>query len=301
MKSFFQKGAESVSALADKLLEEVQNGLSMFKEVVNGLPVFISRESSDNYSVEYDEKHYFVIPFVPSETGFALHTMRCLPKGVPEVNNLPKRRVFHFAHEHAEVALQQQMLSSARDIATENQAESVSSLESLANDIDALGSKLTYGMLLVGGVAAIFNPLLGAGIAAKALLPGVTGLLSKYGLRPAGEKMTRAQLEEQIKNAEKNVLQQFSESSTIKVINPVLQELDLTLRTDESEHDPLVDPNLANGSFAGEDNARWKQLTITAIYHVYKDVYQNPKLHAEAQLGPEDIRWFDVLFSNQED
>lgn len=297
MKRYIQKGIDTVSPLLDKAVEEISSNISIFKEMVDGLPVFISLEQSDKYSnKEYDEKHYFVIPYEISEYKFALHTMRCLPTGVPEVNKLPKRRIFHFANEDAELALKNYMLENAKEIVQDKHKENPNSLESLANDIDALDNKLTYGMLLVGGVAAIFNPLVGAGIAAKALLPGAAGLLNKYGLRPTGEKLSKIQLEKDVRKAEQSVAKEFEDSDTLRVVNPILQELEFALRTNESEHDPLTDPNLANGSIPEITHERWRELTEVAICHVYKEVYEDSCQHKNAKLGPEDLRWLQTMF-----
>lgn len=296
MKDLIGKGKTFITSVGDKFTETLDSGFSNIKQIVNGLPVFVSLEKSSKFKVEYDEKHYFVIPFKLAESGFSLHTMRCLPESALEINDLPKRRIFHFPNSYYEAALREYMLKTARDMAIQTNKHP-SSLERLADDIDALDKKLTYGMLLVGGVAAIFNPLLGAGIAAKALMPGVAGLMNQYGLRPVGEKISQYQLEKEVKLAEERVARQFSEANTLKVINPILQELEFALRTSETEHDPLIDPNLANGSIPELDSERWRSLTETAIYHVYKDVYADPAQHKPACLGPEDIRWLRTMFA----
>ena len=51
------------------------------------------------------------------------------------------------------------MRESAKHIVQDSSEGKLSTLEALANDIDSLDKKLTYGMLLVGGVEVIFNPL----------------------------------------------------------------------------------------------------------------------------------------------
>lgn len=296
MKHYWEQGKQALNRVTEKLSSEFEAGFKVIKEVVDGLPVLVSAERSKQFMVQYDEKHYFVIPFALVDTGFILHTMRCLPDGVPEINDLPKRRVFHLPGDQYEALLRHHLVDGARALAGEQRAGKVSTLESLANDIDALDTKLTYGMLLVGGIAAFFNPLVGAGIAAKAMLPGIAGMLNKYGLRPVGEKLTQSQVAAELKKAEDEVLSQFSESSTCKVVNPILQELELALRTSEQEHDPLIDPNLSDGSIPQLDSERWRELTVRAMHHVYADVYCNKKLQGEAKLGPEDVRWLDVLF-----
>ncbi|WP_282130983.1 hypothetical protein [Pseudoalteromonas aliena] len=297
MKQFLNKGIATLKLASDKLTYEFSKGYVLAKEKVNGLPIFMSLEHCGKVSpLSFDEKHYFVIPFELSEYKFALHTMRCLPKGVPEVNNLPKRRVFHFPNEHAEAGLRLYMLNSTDEIMRAQATGQTNTLQSLANDIDALDQKLTYGMLLVGGLAAIANPLLGAGIAAKAVLPSVTGLLNKYGLRASADKFSQYQLEKEIKTAQNNIIQEFEAANTLQVINPILQELELTLRTTEAEHDPLTSFNLGECSIPELGDETWRELTDVAICHVYKDVYDDESLHEQAHLTTKNLRWLKLIF-----
>ncbi|MGR3980285.1 DUF1269 domain-containing protein [Pseudoalteromonas sp. 1181_04] len=174
------------------------------------------------------------------------------------------------------------------------------SLQSLANDIDALDKKLTYGMLLVGGLAAIANPLLGASIAAKAMLPSITGLLNKYGVRASADKLSQYQLEKEIKAAQSNIIAEFEAANTLQLINPILQELELTLRTTEAEHDPISFFNLADGSLSEFNDDKWRELTEVAICHVYKDVYDDPSLHKQANLDAKDLRWLKLMFDAEQ-
>lgn len=271
----------------------------MVKEHIGALPVIVSLERSEPQDVQYDEKHYFVIPNHTCDIGFSLHTMRSLPSGSPEINDLPKRRVFHFPNEHYEGALRLHMVETARSMAIDTNSNTQSTLEKLADDIDAMDSKLTYGMLAVGALAAIFNPLIGAGIALKAVLPSISGMLSRHGLKPLGEKATRAQIEQKAKQAEEHVLAQFAAATTLKVTNPILNELEFALRTNEQEHDPLHDPNLANASLPALEHCDWRHLTEVAISHVYKEILADPEKHAKAKLGPEDIRWLQVLLAGK--
>jgi len=300
MKKLFNEGIKSASSLAEKAIDEVSQKFSLVKEMINGIPFFVSAEKTDKYGEEqYDERHYFVIPFMLNEYHIALHSMRCLPKGVPEINDLPKRRIFHFPNEYSEALVKKVLIDGAKGIVEQNYDPNEHTLINLANDIDALDKKLTYGMLFVGGMAALVNPVVGVGIAAKALTPGVAGLLNKYGLRPAGEKLSKSELEKKVKEAESTVLKDFESASTLQVINPILQELELALNTTQNEHDPLVDFDMSNGSINELDDERWRDLTETAIYHVYKEVIDDPEKHNEACLGPEDIRWLSIILSGK--
>ena len=301
MKNIFNKSLESVSRAVEKSFDSLTEKYSLVKELVNDLPVFVSTEKTNKYNKEkYDEKHYFVVPFMPSSVKIVLHTMRCLPEGVPEVNNLPKRRVFHFPNEHSEALVRKLLVDNAKTIVEENHLNNTHTITSLANDIDKLDRKLTYGILVIGGMAAIINPVVGAGIAVKALLPGIAGLLNKYGLRPAGEVLNKSQLQKKVKEAEALVLKEFKAASTIEVINPILQELEFALRTTESQHDPLLDFDLSDGNIAELDGERWRELTYTALFHVYNDVINDSAKHEDACLGPEDIRWLKVILNDRQ-
>lgn len=298
MKDILSKGLGAFQSATDKAVSEVMDKLALVSDVINDLPVFFSSERSRPVDgVEYDERHYFVIPYRLSDVGVALHTMRCLPDGVPEINSLPKRRVFHFSNEHSEMLIREILLQQSREIVELQTTDRQHSLESLANDIDALDKRLTFGMLAIGGLAALVNPALGLGIATKAFLPGIASLFSKYGLRPAGEKLSQSQLEKEIKEAERKVLSEFESSTTLQLINPILVELELALNTDEPTHDPLTDFDMSKLDIDELNGDKWRKLTETAIFHVYSDCVRDLAKHKAASLGEEDVRWLHVMFS----
>ncbi|MCG7549329.1 hypothetical protein [Pseudoalteromonas sp. Of7M-16] len=175
---------------------KINKQLTLFKDSVAGLPFLASCHKSK--LSDYDEKHYFVIPIELGEHKVALHTLRNLPDGVPEVNTLPKRRVFHCANEHAEALLTNILSEQTESLVRKQPVGQVSRLELLANDIDRLDTKLTYGMQLICGVSVFVNRAIGAAIAAKAALPSITGLLNKHGICPRGQKYTQVALNQHI-------------------------------------------------------------------------------------------------------
>ena len=119
MKEFLGKGKGALTAAMEKVADEWKSGLSVISEVINGLPIFMSSVRSKKFETQFDEKHYFVIPYALAEAQFTLHTMRCLPEGALEVNDLPKRRVFHFPNAYYEAALREQMVEAAKSEAVE--------------------------------------------------------------------------------------------------------------------------------------------------------------------------------------
>jgi len=302
MKDILNKGLSKIQKAKGEAVDKVTEKWALVTEVINDLPVFVSLERSKSEAlIAYDEKHYFVVPYRLSEVGISLHSMRSLPEGVPEINALPKRRIFHFPNEHAEYQVREILLEQGRDIVRASSGDKKHTIEQLANDIDKLDKKLTYGMLLVGGAAALVNPVLGVGIAVKAVLPGAASLINKYGLRPVGEKLRKSNLEKELSEAEKKILSEFEHATTVQVINPVLQELDLALNTDEATHDPLLDFDMSSMDIPELDGVRWRDLTERAIYHIYKDCLKDKSKHVSANLGPEDLRWLSSILANHLD
>lgn len=309
LKQWLKQGSDILQQQALDAWDKIQlQWHQRHHQWLNGIPLsaelFKEKQAIPHTTQQvFDEKHYFVVPYYLSEHKFALHSMRYLPSGVPEVNDLPKRRVFHFSNPECEGMLRQYMQSLAAEQAFEQTEQH--SLETLANDIDALDKKLTYGMLLVGGLAVFVNPVVAAGIMIKGVLPGVPSLLNKYGLKPLGEKLSQQQVQKAVEDAKEHVAEEFSHANTIKVVNPILQHLEhnLTqnLKTPEVQYDPLLGPNFSAASLPELGGDYWRGLTEKAILDIYRDVLKEPWKYPEAQLTPEDLRWFEVLAAGNHD
>ena len=245
-----------------------------------------------------DEKHYFLVPFRKAEVGYSLYSMRCLPEGVPPINDLPKRRIFHLPNEHATTTVEHILLTEARVEAERNQITQGaigSRLNELADSIDKLDDRMFNGVLLIGGLVALVNPIAGAAVAAKALIPSIGMLLSKYGLRYAGDTVSSTELSMKIKSAERDVLKQFRGSKTTSIVNPLLSQLDKALDTTEFEFHPLLDVKLEHIDFGEEDRDRLRSLTYHAITNSYSAVLLEKKSWSAAKLGPEDVAWLRLI------
>ena len=141
----------------------------------------------------------------------------------------------------------------------------------------------------------MINPVAGAAVAMKALLPSLGLTLSKFGLRYVGDSAEARDVTKQIKSAEKEVLQQFKESGTTSFVNPLLQQLDRALATTESEFDPVLEFDRESLDFPSVDRDRFFRLTCRAITNVYEDVLKHPEQWADWNLGPEDIRFLKLV------
>jgi len=254
--------------------------------------------SNETIHGDVDEKHYFLIPYRLAESHYTLYSMRCLPEGVPPVNELPKKRVFHLPNEHAVKMVEQLLVDEAKANAREEVEDSGqrSSLIDLADRIDQLDQKAFNGALLIGGLVALANPLAGGVLAAKAMIPSIGLLLSKYGLKHAGAALDERNLTSRIRQAEKQVLAEFHGTTATQVVAPLLSQLDKAIRSNVFEYDPLVDGELTSELDVATPEERDRfHLTVLAIVNTYSEVLTDQRQHVAAGLGPEDIRWLQYL------
>lgn len=282
--SFYSSASELVEATTNSL----GSGLGYARQSLSSSWLF---GSSEVVGTEFDEKHYFLIPFRISEKGYSLYSMRCLPEGVPPINELPKKRLFHLPNEHAaqmvEILLRDEAADSARRNATDSPA--AGRLADLADQIDKLDQTAFNGALLIGGLVALANPVAGGILAAKAMVPSIGLLLTKYGLKQVGETVDQRALASQIKAAEKKVLAEFHGKQALQVVQPLLAELDKAINTSVHEYDPLLEGNAIDSA------DKVQSLAIKAITNTYQETLNNPKSWDAAGLGAEDIRWLKML------
>ena len=297
-RSTASDAVSSVSELLGSATDSFGTGIGYAKDSLSASWLFGSSEVAE---VDFDEKHYFLIPYKLVDSGYTLYSMRCLPEGVPPVNDLPKKRFFHLPNAHAAKMVEQLLCDEAAEstLGNEDEVSSNSRLIDLADQIDKLDQKAFNGALLIGGLVALVNPVAGGVIAAKAMLPSIGLFLAKYGLKQAGETLTAKNLQSKIKQAEKQVLAEFHGSTASQLVDPLLAQLDKAIRTDVMEYDPSVDgsalslddPEKTAAAHAAE------RLTMKAIVNTYAEVLNNRKQWSAAGLGPEDIRWLELLSS----
>jgi len=194
--------------------------------------------------------------------------------------------------------VEQILLADAREAAgstTVSKESFGTRLNEIADQIDRLDGKVFNGVLLIGGLVALINPLAGAAVAMKALIPSVGLLLSKYGLQYAGDAANSREIASRIRAAEKEVLKQFSDSGTDSIVNPLLSQLDRALETSEDEYDPILDFDANALSFGKRDRDRMFLLTCQAICNTYEDVLNKSFIADRTGLGTEDIRYLKML------
>ena len=226
-------GLDFATDLGETLFSAVtgtlNSGVGLLTSTLGGIPFFGRTSVSDSYDhTQYDERHYFLIPDPADPEKYAFCITRCLPQGVPPINDLEKRRLLHMPSEHGLPMLKDLLMKEAEESIRAEVFEPgkvLQSLNGLLDEVDKHDEKAFAGLLLIGGLVALANPLAGAAVAANAAVPAIATVVSKYGLRLAGEKTSNMEVARNIKKAEKDLQKQFKEAVTSMVINPLLANL----------------------------------------------------------------------------
>ena len=182
-------GVADATSLARMVAE---TGLRSVSEVFAGTSIYGSLTAATNAEVIHDETHYLLVPLLRGQSHFAVYSKRVLPPGIGAMNSLPKARIFHLPDDSGKAILEDQLIQSMIQQRAGKQAGSsdlADSLELVAEKIDEETGKISGGLILIGGAVAFVNPLLGAGIIVKGLLPSIGSMASKAGAAYVGKKL----------------------------------------------------------------------------------------------------------------
>jgi hypothetical protein len=216
------------------------SGLAYLQSSIGSLRLFSStRVETAVGNPAQDETHYFLIS---TPSGYVLAERRRLPPGVGTVNSLPKVRIFH-VHDIAGVAvLEAELLGVLAKQKLQGpgfEHDIAKRLEIIGEEIDRQSFWVTGGLVLVGGAVAVANPLLGIGIAAKALLPEIGSKLTKAGLGVAADSMRRMGQSWRERTARKGAQHDIKRLRPQVTIDPVLRFIDELVA-----HKGALDPQL---------------------------------------------------------
>jgi len=219
---------KAISAAPNVAQAWAMSGVSYLQSTIGSLRLFsATRVDAAVGNPAQDETHYFLIPM--SAGGFALAERRRLPEGVGTVNSLPKVRIFHVHDPAGVVVLEEQLLGKlAKERVQEPglDADLAKRLETIGEEIDRQSFWVTGGLVVVGSAVAIANPLLGIGIAAKALLPELVSKLTKFGLGAAADSVRRMGNSWRERSARKAAASEIRRLKPQVVVDPVLAFID---------------------------------------------------------------------------
>lgn len=281
--------AQDVKDLAARLISD---GTGFLRSTIGSLP-FVSgtRVIQIAGDIPADETHYFLVPLRTAPDGYALSIQHALPPGHGLVNDLPKVRIFHLPSTAARERLEQILTAGfggkfREELATESHSDLADRIDRIATEIDKQSERVTGGLLIIGGVVAIANPLLGVGIAAKALFPSVGSKVTGEAMKFVSEKLrisARRGAEEQ---AEEKAAAEVKKLQPVIHLNPLLTTLEVALANEDPAHDPAaqtVEPD------------RFHTHTIRAIVQTYADLLATDEAPAAACLHGYDIGWLRAL------
>ncbi|HBE66982.1 MAG TPA: hypothetical protein DDW52_02430 [Planctomycetaceae bacterium] len=275
------------------------SGVNYLSELAGNMRLFGS-SISGGYEQQVDERHYLLVPDARNPDGYSIVVLRVLPDDVPPINDLPKRRLLHLPNLESEAMLRHLLVEQAKsqELAKPQDGKTLACrARELADAIDALDKQVFGGVLLIGGLVAVFNPVAGAAIAAKSLIPSLAMFASKYGLQVAEEKLSDAEMARRAKEAETTLAKEFTQSDTRVVVNDLLDVLQRALVTNEADFDPMLAFVEIRQSDEEPEQRRFQKIAAQAIVGVYADALGDPTEQNLAQLGPEDLRFLRLLQS----
>lgn len=293
------------SALRDgaaRTQRALEGGASFVRSSWGKLPFVSSVEAAPQHDrVERDETHYFLVPTPFATEGYALHCARRIPEGFATANDLPRLRVFHLPGPGADRVLESLVIQATQQKRSPSEDDSESSvvarLEWVADEIDRQSTKVTGGLLLIGGVVALANPLIGAGIAAKALLPSIGSILSRGALKTASRKILRWQDDRREKQRTREAEREIQSIPVVSIVNPLLATLERALLTDRAEFDPILEADFDDVAVEGWNQAEVLRLSARSIVDVYDASETDEPIAPGRRLGAEDKEWIEVLRS----
>ena len=296
----FDKIPDALQSSVSQSREAIEAGLSYVRSSVSGLPLLSSLVASQQGSNAQNETHYFLVPYRVEPCGYILFTIKRLPEGYGAVNDLPQVRVFHLpslgAEKQIEAMIMQSLVTQLRSTEDSQELTLADRLRTMADEIDIQSKRVTGGLLIIGGIAAVVNPVVGVAIMAKALLPSLGAAASREGLRHAASKLTAWNT-----SRKENALQGQAKATyktggdVCALVNPLLQALEKTIDTPAEQFDPLVDFDFDSFHMDGWDAWEILKLSCHAVTEVYSDVLADTIQHTEAHLEPENVQWLRII------
>ena len=275
MDTILKKLTEGVSDAGVLARSITESGLRSVNEVFRGTKIFGALSAASDENVDYDETHYLLIPLLGGDKDYAIYTKRILPPGIGDTNSLPKARIFHVPDETGKELLEQELTASIVSDRLSHDAgssELADMLEEIADQIDNQTSKLSGGMLLIGGAVAVVNPLLGVGIAAKALLPSIGAKASKIGADYVGGKLRNRNKSSALNKGQKDAKNEVRKLKPRIYSNSIIRSLETILTNPQTDFDPVLDHRNWADNF---QPAYHYVVTVEAIREIYKDAWDS--------------------------
>lgn len=269
MNSVIKKLAESSEDLKSFALQLKESGVQSVRGAVSNFGIVRSLFAG-NSDTERDETHYFLLPDFTGAKAGVVYTTRVLPEGVLSENSLPKARVFHIANgtgtQRLEALLEEETKHSISRTEPSADSDLATALERFAEKIDEESNYLTGGIMLVGGVVTVFNPLVGIGISLAGWAAALGSKASVVGTEYLSTKVrqwTEAKADKQLTKEAGKVISALKPEI---YENPVISSLEMMAQGKTGDYDPFLDRENWIDSFTLR---QYHSLTMSAVTEVY--------------------------------
>lgn len=281
--------ASDAGALARSI---TASGVQSVSEVFGITRIFGALTATSAEQAEYDETHYILVPLLGVQRRYAVYTKRILPPDTGATNSLPKARIFHVPDETGRKLIEQELVENLvieRIDPKSSSSEFADTLEKVADQIDKETSKISGGLLLVGGAVACVNPVLGVGIAVNGLLPSIGAKASKASAEYVGGKLRNWNRSSSESKLRKSASEEVRRLKPTIYPNPILRSLDAIATNPRTDFDPAFD---RRNWFDQFESFHYYTATAEAIHEVYQGWFESIDLGAYQASHIQWIRSF---------
>ena len=268
LNSLYQKILSSASSAAEFAKSLTDAGIRHVESVVRGFGLARSL-TVHAAEVQRDETHYLLIPHAAAPGSYVVYSKQVLPPDCGTSNSLPKVRVFHVPDKAARKLLEEKLATTIATTALEQAPEEVTfadRLDNLGEAIDRESEKVSNGLLIVGGVVALANPLIGVGIAANAIFPSLGAKVSKFGISYVADTVRGWQQNREKASAISAATVEVKKLKPEVFENPLLRCLDALSTNPSNQYDPFLDQRTWVDRF---ERVHDYNITVEAIQDVY--------------------------------
>jgi hypothetical protein len=236
---------------------------------------------------QYDTTHYFLIPDLTDAENFTLHTYRELPFTVLNENKLEKKKVFHLANEEYFQILKNKVLEeNKKNNIDENDYTGVTSnvLKNVANTIDSTNNILSNGLLLVGTVACLANPITGLALIGSSFMPSLLSDAITGSLKGISNKLDISSFKKVNKDAEDKALKELVKIVPTIEINSVLSKFYKSIKNKDYE------PNVEL-----PDDQKLLELTLKVIKPIYDPIINDTSFFNKKKVNENIKNYYTVI------
>lgn len=261
---------EKIKQMAHQAIEQGQQGWqslqNKIEEVSTTIGGLASRFSLIGLFHKSEEQrqviHYFLIPACANRPNDSLYVMQTFPAGADPQQEWKKHRIFHVGGESAMTRMKEMVYQDIvaskipRDIPL---SAAELTLQELGQTIDDSGNKISGGMMIVGSLLTLVNPVAGMAVMAGAVVPDLGNWVSQKVIGGISGKLADKRLKKAQKAAQHASKREVKESTDEVYVNPLLRRMmEITTKNDATA-----------GLFPMPhdfNDAAWYGMTLEAIY-----------------------------------